>query len=107
MRGDDDGQPLLGAKFPKEAEKNLLKRLPGAQLTGDFGGKFHFEKEKGKDVLGGMFHFESKDLQGGNAEPFSLTGDAKFLFNLDNHSAEFEQVSINISNFHQRRLLIH
>lgn len=74
-----------------------LKNFPPSGLSGEWGGRLHLEKEKEKSVLEGQAGFELKNLHSGTSLPFSLTGEAKLLWDSAAHSVEISDVSVKTS----------
>lgn len=69
-------------------------QFPKPSLSGELGGRFHLEKEKGKGVLNGLMNFELKDFRFENSSPFPLTGEAALFWDPASDSVEIQQVNL-------------
>lgn len=76
--------------------QDLLKPFSQMSAAGELGGSMSVKKEKGSAGAEGVAQFQIQNFRSGSSETFSLTGEAKLVWDPAKNSVVLEHVSLKV-----------
>jgi len=84
---------VSGWDLSRIVDRSSSNLFPKLFMSGGTEGRLHLQKEKGRGDIKGTVAFAINDFHFEKAPPFSLTGQAEFLWNWEGNSVEFKKVA--------------